>query len=359
MTNPPKLKVALIGYGLAGRVFHAPLIRATPDLELTTIVTGDPSRSRQATLHYPSAEILPDVDALFRRPNTVDLVVVATSNDSHVPLARRSIEAGTPVVVDKPLAASSQEARELLNLSEEMKVPLTVFQNRRWDGDFMTVASLVQSGRLGRVHRFESRFERWRTTLREECWREDPDPAKGGGLLLDLGSHLVDQVLNLFGDAVSVYAEVNAVRQDSKVDDDIFIAIAHSSGVRSHLWASALAAIPGPRFRVLGAAGAVTTWGLDPQEALLATSHGPATPVASLQPTQDEHELRIGDTVERLQLLPGTYERFYAEVASSLVKGTSLPVRPIDAVRALEVLEAARRSSAEGRVVMLSQSAPG
>ena len=190
-------RVGIIGYGLAGRVFHAPLIAATPGLEVAAIVTSDPGRADHARKDHPDAEIVRDVDAIFARPDRLDLVVVATPNGSHVPLALRSIEAGVAVVVDKPLAATFADGRRLIERSESAGVVLTVFQNRRWDSDFLTLRRLLDQGRLGKVHRFESRYERWRPELRQKSWREDPAPARAGGLLYDLGAHVIDQALDL------------------------------------------------------------------------------------------------------------------------------------------------------------------
>ncbi len=199
-------RVGIIGYGMAGRVFHAPLVAATPGLEVAVVVTGDAARTAQARADHPGADVVPDAEALLGRPDPVDLVVVAAPNQAHLPLARRSLAAGMAVVVDKPLAASAGEGRWLVEEADRTGGLLTVFQNRRWDGDFLTVRRLVAAGRLGRVHRFESRFERWRPYVRTGSWREDPDPARAGGQLFDLGSHLIDQALVLIGPATSVYA---------------------------------------------------------------------------------------------------------------------------------------------------------
>jgi predicted dehydrogenase len=226
-------RVGIIGYGLAGRVFHAPLIAATPGLEVGAIVTSDPGRAAQARNNHPGAEVVPDAAAIFARPDPLDLVVVATPNDSHVPLALRSIEAGVAVVIDKPLAAAVADGRRLIERSEAAGVLLTVFQNRRWDNDFLTLRSLLDEGRLGRVHRFESRFQRWRPQLRRDSWREDPDPRRAGGLLYDLGAHVIDQALVLFGPVTSVYAELDRRRAGSIVDDDVFVSLTHLRTVDS------------------------------------------------------------------------------------------------------------------------------
>jgi predicted dehydrogenase len=199
---------------------------------------------------------------------------------------------------------------------------LTVFHNRRWDGDFMTVRDLVETGQLGTVSRFESRYERWRPEV-QAGWRENPDPAEGGGILIDLGSHVVDQALLLFGPAQRVYGEVRRVRPGAQTDDDAFVAIVHESGTVSHLWMSALAAQPGPRFRVMGdRAGYVYGAPAEVEEAL--------------------GYLGAGDEAQEIPTPPNRWERFYEGVAASLEKGSPPPVDPLDAVATLEVLEAAR-----------------
>ena len=259
------IRVALLGYGLAGAVFHAPLIAAVDGLELAAIVTRDDERRSRARRDHPGAALLDSPREVWERAGDLDLVVVAAPNRVHVPLARAAIEARLAVVVDKPLAASAEEGRSLVRDAREQGVMLTVFQNRRWDGDFLTLRGLLQEDALGQVARFESRFERWRPEL-SAGWRESGEAEDAGGLLYDLGSHLVDQALCLFGPAVHVNAEVDIRRSGAQTDDDTFVALTHESGVRSHLWMSAVAAQPGPRFRVLGSRAAYVKYGLDVQE---------------------------------------------------------------------------------------------
>lgn len=250
------LRVALVGYGLAGSVFHAPLITATEGLVLDTIVTSNPERQEQARAEFPGVRFAASPDELWARADTLDLVVVASPNKTHVPLATAALQAGLPVVVDKPLSGSAADARELAALAESRGLLLSVFQNRRWDNDFRTLARLIEAGELGDVQRFESRFERWRPQLKGG-WRESGSAEEIGGLLFDLGSHIVDQALVLFGPAVRVYAESDVRRPGARADDDTFLAITHANGVRSHLYASATTAQLGPRFRVLGSSAAM------------------------------------------------------------------------------------------------------
>jgi scyllo-inositol 2-dehydrogenase (NADP+) len=346
------IRVALLGYGLAGAVFHAPLIAAVEGLQLAAIVTRDDERRARAQRDHPDAALLGSTEEVWERAGDLDLVVVAATNRAHVPLARSSIEAGLAVVVDKPLAASADKGRLLVRAARERGVLLTVFQNRRWDSDFLTVRKLLEEDELGEVARFESRFERWRPEL-SGGWRESGDPRDAGGLLNDLGSHLVDQALVLFGPAAQVYAELDTRRAGAQTDDDTFVALQHESGVRSHLWMSALAAQPGPRFRVLGERAAYVKYGLDVQEELLHAGHRPDDPVWGREPEDRWGSLGAGEQVRRIPTVPGAYQRFYEEVALTMREGAPPPVDPDSVVAALEVLDAARQSAREGRVVEL------
>ncbi|MFP8943315.1 Gfo/Idh/MocA family oxidoreductase [Streptomyces fenghuangensis] len=351
---PHPLRVGLIGYGLAGSVFHAPLIAATDGLVLDTVVTSSPERRRQARAeHGEELRTAASAGELFARAGELDLVVVASPNRTHVELATRALEAGLAVVVDKPLAAGAAEAEALAGLAERRGLLLSVFQNRRWDSDFLTLRGLLAEDALGEVWRFESRFERWRPNLKGG-WRESGDPAELGGLLYDLGSHVVDQALTLFGPAVSVYAESDARRPGAEADDDTFIALHHASGTRSHLWVSSTAAALGPRFRVLGSRAAYVKYGLDPQEDALRAGARPAPG----EPWGAEAEsawgtLGAADDVRPVPSRNGDYPAYYAAVAAALREGGEPPVTAREAAEALRVLEAARTSAAEGRTVRL------
>ncbi|GAA2615807.1 Gfo/Idh/MocA family protein [Streptomyces axinellae] len=345
-TSVTPLRVGLLGYGLAGSVFHAPLIATTPGLALDTVVTSDPERQKRARAAggpgTGEVRTLATADELFDDADRLDLVVVATPNRTHVELTRRALEAGLPVVVDKPLAPTAAEARELAALAEDRGLLLAPFQNRRWDNDFLTLRSLLAEDALGEVHRFESRFERWRPRPKGG-WRESGDPAEVGGLLYDLGSHLVDQALTLFGPAASVYAESDVRRAGAGADDDTFIALTHDNGVRSHLWMSATAAQLGPRFRVLGSRAAYVKSGLDPQEAALREGARPAEGMPwGVEPEFAWGTLGALDEVRTVPTLDGDYPAFYDAVAVALHEGTPPPVTAHEAAAVLQVLETAR-----------------
>jgi scyllo-inositol 2-dehydrogenase (NADP+) len=344
------LRVGLIGFGTAGRFFHAPLIATTAGLELTAVVTSDAERAALARAAYPGVAVVGAARELA--PLDLDLVVVASPNRTHAALAEEALEAGSAVVVDKPLAVASAEGRALLAAAEQRGKLLSVFQNRRWDGDFRTVAHLLRADRLGRVQRFESRFERWRPQLKGG-WREQGDRAEAGGLLYDLGSHLVDQALTLFGPAVRVYAEADVRRAGAQADDDTFLALTHANGVRSHLWASATAGQLGPRFRVLGSKAAYVTYGLDGQEDELRAGRTPADEGFGEIPPDRYGTLGAVGEEGPYPTLPGRYTDYYAQIALALRGQGPVPVDPRDSVAALEVIEAARRSADEGRVIEL------
>jgi predicted dehydrogenase len=346
------LHVGLLGYGLAGRVFHAPLIAATPGLHLAAVVTRDPERRAKLQADHPAAAALDSPDELWARASALDLVVVATPNRSHVPLARAALAAGLPVVVDKPLAPTSVEARALAEEARARGLLLTVFQNRRWDGDFLTLGRLLDAGALGTVRRFESRFERW-APVPKGGWRERGEPEEAGGLLFDLGAHLIDQALLLFGPATAVYAELDRRRPGAAVDDDAFVALGHASGVRSHLWMSKVAAQRGPRFRVLGDRGAFTKYGLDIQEPALAAGGVPGSPGWGEEPPESWGRLGVDGATQVVRSEPGCYPRFYEAVAAALRGVAPAPIDPQDAIAALEIIEAARSSAESGAVERL------
>ncbi len=324
-------------------------------MELAAIVTSDPERRQRASAAYPGARLLATADGLGAvvADMALELAVVATPNRHHVPVAMAALAAGLAVVVDKPLAPTAEEGRRLAAEAERRGLLLSVFHNRRWDGDFLTVRRLVDEGRLGQVLRSESRFERWRPEPVAGAWRERADPAEGGGLLLDLGSHLVDQALVLNGPATSVYAELRCRRPGAEVDDDVFVAVEHLGGAVSHLWASSVASRPGPRFRVLGSQAGYVVRVMDVQEEALMGGARPCGPRWGEAPPSLWGTVGAGDAIEPVPTDPGDYGRFYQGIVAALRKGAPVPVAPLDALRTLEVLDAARKSSEGGHTVPL------
>lgn len=347
------LGVAIIGYGLAGAVFHAPLIAAEPRLRVAAVVTGSAERAAQARRDHAGVRVLPDAEALFADLSGIDVVVVAAPNRTHAELARRALTAGAAVVVDKPFVVSATEAAEVIRCAEDTGRILTVFQNRRWDGDFRTIGQLVGEGRLGQVRRFESRFERWRP-VPKSGWRETGTAADAAGILYDLGSHLVDQALTLFGPAAAVYCELDSRRPGVSTDDDMFLALTHAAGVRSHLWASAVAPLLGPRFRVLGEKAGYEVRGMDPQEDALRAGRRPGdgTSWGTVEPER-YGILGAEPDATAFPTLPGDYLAFYRALADALLDGAPVPVDPADALAGLRILEAARESATSGTVVRL------
>ena len=337
------LRAALIGYGLAGRVFHGPLLRATPGVAVTAVVVADRERRAQAARDHPAAIVHASADELWGHRDAVDLVVIATPPASHVALAEAAIDAGLAVVVEKPLAPTAAEGRALVERARARGVLLVPFHNRRWDSDQVTLRRLMAEGALGDIHRYESRFERWRPEPNPAAWRETLPGSAGGGVLLDLGVHLVDQALLLFGPVAAVAGEVDARRGGA--DDDVFIALHHTSGVRSHLWAGAVTAAPGPRLRVLGSAGAYVVQDLDSQEAALRGGADPRDAGFGAEPADRWGWLVRGDDTRTVPTDPGRWRDFYPQVVRALRSGDPAPVLGVDAVATLEVLDAVRAGS--------------
>src|SRR6266568_1742719 len=358
------LRVAIIGYGLAGAVFHAPLITSTPGMTVAAIVTSQPARQERAHRDFPTAKVLPTADDLWRDPSAYDLVVVAAPNRTHVPLGMAAMQAGLPVVIDKPMAATVADAEQLIATSDRTGRLLSVFQNRRWDNDFLTVRQLLSADLdlLGPITRFESRFERYRAAPRPGAWREFPAPEEAGGLLYDLGSHLIDQALLLFGKPVRIYAEMEKRRPGALVDDDTFVALKFANGVDAHLWMSTVARIQGPRMRIRGLRGTYEKWGLDPQEDALRSGMRPGDRDWGLEAR--EHWGRLSTDVNgvhvdgSVETLPGAYERYYALLRDALIMGGLPPVDPAEAVATLRIIEAARQSAEKGTVVGADLSQP-
>lgn len=345
------IRVGLIGFGLAGRTLHAPLIAASGQLRLASIVTRDPGRQERARAEHPDASVIANLEDLWSSAAELDLIVIATPNRSHVPLATRALENGLAVVIDKPMAPTSAQGRRLIEEAEARGLVLTVFQNRRWDGDFLTFRKLLAENALGPVVRFESRFERWRPSVSQDAWRERGDAEEAGGLLFDLGAHLIDQAVLAFGPPTHVYAELEHRRPGAKVDDDAFVALRHEGGAISHLWMTVLAAIDGPRLRVLGLKGAFEKFGLDVQEASLRQGMLPGEEGWGREQPERWGTLRVGGESRTVETEPGAYPEFYRLLAEALRSGGPPPVDARDSVEVLRIIEAAFRSARGGEVV--------
>lgn len=342
-------RVAIVGYGLAGAVFHAPLVKATEGMRVSHIVTRSSEKQAQANNDFPEARIVSGFEQMIELAENIDLAVIATPNLEHARQANACMEAGLACVLDKPIAVNSRECKSLIDASKRTGVFLSVFQNRRWDNDFLTIKKLISDGVLGKVLRFESRFERYRPQPKDGAWRERLSAGEGGGILFDLGSHLIDQACQLFGKPDKIYAEVLKRREAVASDDDSFLALSFPSGAQAHLWMSALSASQGHRFRVLGSEGAYEKYGLDPQEEALRAGKSPLDAGFGLEPEGSYGKLTTyKDGIVQVNQVPtvaGRYLSYYEGVRDALAEwGTErgrAPVCPTEALLSLEIIEKA------------------
>ena len=348
------IRVGLIGFGFAGRIFHSNVIEAVEGLELAAIVQRS---GTEAATAFPHVKIVPSVEALLE-DTSIQLVVVATPNATHLPIARQCLLAGRDVVIDKPFALNSSEAAELIQLARARNRLLSVYQNRRWDGDFQTVRKLLDSDQLGRLVEFESHYDRYRLAPRLHAWREDGSP--GGGVLFDLGSHLVDQALVLFGVPQSVWASVRTEREEARSDDafDLYLhypaSLAHSaaSGLGVWLRATCLARAPGARFTLNGTLGTFRKFGIDPQEAHLLAGDMFSSKPWGVESPEHWGTLTLDDAGEpvstRVPTEPGDYRGYYINLRDALHGNAALEVTPLQAWRTIRTLEMAQESSRTG-----------
>jgi len=343
-TSTTPLRTAVVGYGLSGRVFHSPFLEADSNFALAAIVTSDDARRATATAEHGAARIYRSFEELEASGDPIDLVVLAGPPQTHVDLALRSLALGAAIVIDKPFVPTSAEATQLIAAALDAGRPLMVFQNRRWDGDFLTVHALIDSGRLGDVFHFESNFEHWAPET-TDGWKDQLPPSAGGGVAYDIGSHLIDQALVLFGPAATISARLRSVRKGAGNDDHAEIHLAHDSGVVSRLLMSRLSHGQGPRFRVLGTAGSFISYGLDPQEPALADGAAPADPGFGSTPadgygTLTEHS-PSGTVTTRIPTMPGDYAEFYRRAAKAIRGEGPEPVDPAEALAVVAALERA------------------
>jgi scyllo-inositol 2-dehydrogenase (NADP+) len=337
------IEVGLVGFGLAGRAFHAPVIRAVPGLHLAAIVQRS---GTEAAERYPDVRIARSLDELLSMQE-IRLVVIATPNDTHYPFARQCIEAGRDVVVDKPFTTTLQEAVSLVQLAKETGRLLTVYQNRRYDGDFQAIRKLVADGTLGRIVRFETSYDRFRPQLKPGAWRETTRP--GSGILFDIAPHLIDHALVLFGLPEAVAADVRIERENAAADDAFDITLLYPNAMRAVLRSSILAAAPRPRFVLLGTQGSYVKQTFDPQEMNLRRGFIPADKPWGFEPEENWGVLTIpaGDSFEHRRIPSATcdYRDYYSNVRDAILDNAKLAVSPEWALDVVRTLDLARASS--------------
>ncbi|HKW39987.1 MAG TPA: oxidoreductase [Gemmatimonadales bacterium] len=338
------LNVGLVGFGFASKVFHAPVIRAVAGLRLAVIVQRRGSGSPDPA--YADVEFVRSVAELLTR--AVDLVVIATPNATHHPIAKQCLLAGRHVVVDKPFTTTLEEAEELVRLSKEHGRVLSAYQNRRYVGDFVTLRRLLAEGALGRVVTFESHFDRYRPALRPEAWREQPHP--GSGVWFDLGPHLLDQALMLFGFPRAIAADIRIEREGAAVDDAFDVTL-HYPQMRALLRATMLAAAPGPTFTVHGANGSFVKHGQDPQEAALRAGRRPDEPNWDQEPSEQYGTLTTLSGTRTIPTIPSSFVHYYENIRDAILGSALLAVTPEHALDVMRGVELAVASSRQRRVL--------
>lgn len=333
MTTKP-IHTALIGFGFSGSTFHAPFLNALEDYHLDCVVTSNLEKVRSFSPKVP-------VEADFRKvivDSTVDLVVIATPNATHYELAKEAIEAGKHVVVDKPFTLRESEAQKLIEIAKSHQRILTVYHNRRWDGDFLTIKKLLAEKVLGEIYLYEAHFHRFRP-LPQKRWKEDQ--SLGGGILYDLGSHLLDQALHLFGRPDSVSADIAIQRLDAVADDYFHLTLKYGHK-RVILKASNLVCNPGPRYELHGTKGSFLKRGMDPQEQDLITRRSPLDKTWGQEKEENYGILTLDQQTIRIPTTPGNYGSFYQLLAQSIHASTPPPVLPEDAFQVVQLIETCR-----------------
>jgi predicted dehydrogenase len=337
------IEVGLIGFGLAGRAFHAPVIRAVPGLHLAAILQRS---GTEAAEKYPDVRIVRTLDELLAIEE-IRLVVIATPNETHYPFARRCLEAGRDVVVDKPFTTTFDEAASLVQMAKSASRLLTVYQNRRYDGDFQAIRQLVAAGTLGRIVRFETSYDRYRPQLKLGAWRETQRP--GSGILLDIGPHLIDHALVLFGLPEAVTADIRVERENAVADDAFDIMLHYSKGMRAVLSSSILAAAPRPRFVLFGTQASFLKQTFDPQEGNLRRGFIPTDAAWGVEPEENWGVLTVpaGDAFRQRRIPSAAcdYRDYYANVRDAILGSVAPAVTPEYALDVMRMLELARKSS--------------
>lgn len=332
------LKVGIAGYGLAGRYFHAPLLKGT-GFEVVGAMTSSAERGAQAQSDFPNIKVVSKIEDLLELG--LDLLVVASANTVHASQALSGLKAGIPVVVEKPMGINYEQTQEIINASKQFNTPVTSYFNRKWDSDALTIKKIISEGVLGNIFRLESRFERFRPEIKKDSWRENLSFDKGGGNLLDLQPHLLSTAIDWFGKAELISASIRSIRGGS--DDDTTLVLKHKTGVDSYLSASTIIGAPGPRIRLIGDKGSLIINDLDPQEALLKEGLYPAGGRWS-QSTKSRAFIHRGDEVIEYPSLDGNYAAFYLQVKDALSGGV-WPVSTDEILDIARIIDLARQIS--------------
>ncbi len=340
--------VGLASYGMSGEVFHAPLLSVNPGFEIISILERTHSLSRE---RYPDAKIIRTYHELLK-DDSIELVVVNTPDRFHYGMAREALEAGKHVVIEKPFVLDSREGDELITIADKQKLLLSVFQNRRWDGDFLTIREILDKGLLGRLVEYEAHFDRYRNFIIENTWKEDP--ASGTGTLFNLGSHLIDQALELFGKPGHINADIRIQRTGGKIDDAFTLWLGYPE-VKVTIKASYMVREPGPRYLLHGTEGSFLKHGIDPQEEALKKGKLPGGPDWGIEPREEWGRLNteIGAHNGPYKTLSGNYLAYYDNIYQTLAGKAELAVTATQANLVVKVIEAAIESSQSGHRVRL------
>jgi scyllo-inositol 2-dehydrogenase (NADP+) len=343
-----KIQVGLVGYGVSGRVFHGPLLRSNLNFELTHVVSSQKAKVHQ---DFPEARVMEEFDILLK--SDVDLIVITTPNTLHFSQTKAALNANKNVILEKPFTPTSKEGEELIELSSKKNLMLTVFQNRRWDGDFLTVQRLLSEKKMGKIITFESHFDRFRPMINKDRWRERETP--GSGILYDLGSHLIDQALVLFGKPLALQADVAALREGALVDD-YFHLVFFYEGFRVILHSSTVVKDVGPRFAIHGTEGSFVKFGLDPQEDELRAGKIPINEKNWGSENEKAYgTLTLDNEKMKIQTIPGNYPKFYDGVFECLKKNGPPPVKVAEAIQNIILIEACILSSTSGKRINLDK----
>lgn len=345
-----RIRTGLLGYGLSGSVFHAPLLSVLNEFEIRKVMT---SKKEQVTQDLPGSEAVSSIEEIAGDP-AIDLVIVTTPSGLHFEMAKECLLAGKHVVLEKPMTATAEEAEELIAAAKEKGVLLSVYHNRRWDNDFLTIKQLIKEGRLGEVNTFHASYDRFRPNVRQR-WREQKGP--GSGALYDLGSHLIDQALHLFGMPNGVTAQVTSQREHAETDD-YFHVVLHYNKLQVILHSGSIVPENGPRYQVHGSKGSFIKYGIDGQEEALRAGKKPSGNAWGRDTAEFYGKLTVidGDDVkkETVETLPGSYLTYYKEIVSSILEGGKLPVTAEEGLSVIRIIEAAQKSSETKKTVFIN-----